>query len=380
MSKNRFIIKWCVGLLVGIMIYCNAQEIENSNLSDDEIALIKQFPDMSFAYLPDNLREILLALHSRSFQDNHLNQFWDKLNQQSHVVLTQELLEVLTNLIELLEKNRLSLDESDSQLILHLLTEYKKAVENEETFICLDDFISTKDRKNKILCNLLVKCQLIARELKVCGDLKVCGKIICPSGLCVGPTGPTGPTGATGPTGPAGATGDTGATGPTGPIGPTGPTGGIQPNNFIFAYATSTQSIAVVNTYQPIFFQAVGEVNGWSTVGSATGFTGFVPGATGVYEFIYSASPERSNSGANIFEIRSKLDNVEIAGSQMYITVGRGGPDNQMISNSFLKTISPTGVIHFEMAGENTNDQIIGNSIAGATVRPSITVSITRIQ
>ncbi len=150
------------------------------------------------------------------------------------------------------------------------------------------------------------------------------------------------------------------------------------PDNYIFSYATATQQIGVANTYQTIFFQATPEVSGWTTIGSATSFTGFVPSTAGIYEISYNAVSEKTSGAKNQGEIRALLNNVEIPGSLISVDYQANNAVVPM-SNTFLKTINPTGVLHFEYAGDSTKDQLNSITIAGATTIPTINVTITKI-
>lgn len=55
--------------------------------------------------------------------------------------------------------------------------------------------------------------------------------------------------------------------------------------------------------------------------------------------------------------------------------------EDKVLANSFITTISPTGIVHFELAGTTDTVSLIApDTGAGATTAPSITVSINRIQ
>ena len=198
-----------------------------------------------------------------------------------------------------------------------------------------------------------------------------------------GATGPMGTTGNTGNTGARGVTGNTGNTGATGAVGNTGATGNTGPagtSNYVFAYSTTTQTVAAPNTFQGITFTTPPEINGWTTLGT----TGFVPNVTGVYEIKYNAVAGKNTAllSSDTASIRATLDNTEIVGSQMHVlfpnAVSLVTVDSDiMISNAFIKTISPTGILSFQLAGSSTNVEIAGAGTG--TTRPSVTVSITKI-
>lgn len=177
------------------------------------------------------------------------------------------------------------------------------------------------------------------------------------------------------------ATGGAGYAGPTGIVGcfpaPETPEG-----SYMFAYSTTTQTLGVANTFQNITFDTTPEISGWKTVG----ITGFVPNVTGVYEIKYTAEASTSTallSSGTVASVRAVLDSVEIPGSQAHIqfpgisVLAAGLTSDLCIANSFIKTISPTGVLSFEFAGSNTS--VILNPTGPGTTKPSITVSVTKI-
>lgn len=199
-----------------------------------------------------------------------------------------------------------------------------------------------------------------------------------------GATGPTGDPGATGNTGPTGATGNTGLTGNTGEMGPTGNTGatGVTviriPFTYLFTYNTANISAPAANTYSIIPFSTVAENSGWSTVGAAGAFTGFVPNATGVYLVEYEGTVRGNVAGFN--EIRALLDNAEIPGSQLNTSNGSAG-NVRNLSNAFLVTIpNAASILTLQYASVSTSNPLVGQTTAGATTTPSVTMAISRVQ
>jgi uncharacterized delta-60 repeat protein len=203
-----------------------------------------------------------------------------------------------------------------------------------------------------------------------------------------GDIGPTGNTGATGPpgsptgnTGATGNTGETGAIGNTGATGNTGPTGGPIGTNFVSAYSTTVQQAST--SYKNLFFDTTPVIDGWCTGGS--GITGFCPNATGVYQVTYNGSMQILGASTNrIGEIRAVLDGVEIPGSQFSknFRIPTVANTNSLtsLSNTFMVTINPTGVLSFQMASNDVATLLMGQTIAGATTRPSLTMSVIRVQ
>jgi uncharacterized delta-60 repeat protein len=253
---------------------------------------------------------------------------------------------------------------------------------------------------NNPTCNSRSQAQINALALQSTGKIIAAGN----SNLChaltryfgtggTGYSGPTGYTGPSAPTGNTGATGNKGATGNTGPTGNTGATGNQGPTgnqgsaggnmgtNYLFAYSTASQAVAVTNTFQGITFDTAPELNGWTRVGT----TGFVPNATGVYEINYAAVIRDTTAllTTDTASIRATLDGIEIPGSQMHIDFPSALSlvsisSSIALSNSFIKTISPTGILSFQLAGTNTAINIFPGGAGAST--PGVTVSITRIR
>lgn len=199
----------------------------------------------------------------------------------------------------------------------------------------------------------------------------------------MGDAGNTGAIGGTGPSGECGCTGNTGATGNMGATGNSGPTGGPIGTNFISAYSTVLQQAST--SYQNVTFSTTPTINGWATGGSPN-ITGFCPTATGVYHVTFNGSMQilGSSTTNRIGEMRVMLDGVEVPGSQFskkFRIPNVANPNSlTSLSNTFLVTINPTGVLSFQMASSDISTLLMGQTSAGATTRPSLTMSIVRVQ
>ena len=328
-------------LLLIASTYLRAEEATEDALSDQEIALIEQTPTAQFAYIPDQIRQIMLrALESRNSHEP-LNDFWIDLQEEARIVSYDQLMQKMPLLTEYFEQNILENDDKFQQA-KRLFFEYKTSLDNGEALLNADADTRSRTKKIHKLC---VKCKLIAGCLDVCGNITFGGEL----------------------------------------IGPDGPITVSEPSNYLFAYSTAVQAISVANTFQTIIFSTVGESRGWATVGPAGSFTGFCPSITGVYQFTYTASAERIENGSTadrIVELRATLNGTPIAGSHMNIDVGEGVTlenFNSIISNSFQATINPISVIGFQISSAQTNSQISGESSAGSTVNPSITLTISQL-
>lgn len=203
-----------------------------------------------------------------------------------------------------------------------------------------------------------------------------------------GTTGATGDTGATGNTGETGNPGTTGNAGPTGAQGATGATGNQGPtgslvsqlaSDYIFSYATGTQSVLVPNTYRTAFFQATPVSNTWTNTPGVNSFTGFISNATGVFLVQYHTQLQNNVMTPTEMEVRALLNGNEILGSQIYSRSSLVGRTRQ-ISNAFIVDIQNTNdILSIEYAGENTTSALVGETTAGALEPTSISFAIIKI-
>jgi hypothetical protein len=190
-----------------------------------------------------------------------------------------------------------------------------------------------------------------------------------------GSTGLIGPTGSTGATGITGAIGATGATGPTGPIGATSPAFGIYPDNYLFAYSTATQQVAVANTFQSLTYSTNGAINGWShTAGSST----FTCNTTGKYLVVYTVVGGRTNASTISLTFRLTQNSTEVSGSSIFIT-SEAGPTTERCpgATSFALSCTEGDVLNVQMSGASTGSNVSPGG-TGAT-RVSTTITIIRL-
>lgn len=146
--------------------------------------------------------------------------------------------------------------------------------------------------------------------------------------------------------------------------------------NYTSAYNTTTQTVATARTFQAITFSNNGLINGWThTPGTAN----FTCADTGQYLVTYSYVAETTGGGGGgtTFEIRGVFNGAEVAGSQAGNDIGnnnvlyRGG-------NSFILNATAAQVLALQMTS-SVNTARIAPGGTTATTRPSITISIVRI-
>jgi len=146
--------------------------------------------------------------------------------------------------------------------------------------------------------------------------------------------------------------------------------------SYVYSYNTTTQTVATASTFQDITFNTDAQISGWThTAGSA----GFTNGPGGLYLIEYAAETATANNSSTTVSLRALLNGTEIAGSQ---SVTAPGSANQAVpvSKSFIVKIptSNTNLFKLQFAGSSVNNRL---SAAGlGTTRPSVSLTITRIQ
>jgi len=151
-------------------------------------------------------------------------------------------------------------------------------------------------------------------------------------------------------------------------------TGGTQ-ESYASAYDTTTQNVAAANTLQDITFDTNAQIDGWTHTGGSADFT--CP-ETALYLVAYNANVEKSAGAVSTTaEIVALFNGSQVAGSQDYTIIDsndRGFP----IANTFIVSATATQILKLQLASTTTNTLLNAGGTT-ATVKPSITISITKI-
>ena len=142
-------------------------------LSDHEILLIVSSPEKNYAYVPENIRELLVALRSWAGNDQQSKALLRQLKIGMHVALSESLFAIMPKTIALLEARKRLLDEADYNEIMGLLVVYHKMLETGEALLRAhgDDADCFVCNKCTVFCSLLVGC------LKNGGNLSLADRI-----------------------------------------------------------------------------------------------------------------------------------------------------------------------------------------------------------
>jgi hypothetical protein len=155
----------------------------------------------------------------------------------------------------------------------------------------------------------------------------------------------------------------------------TATSGGSTAANFLFSYATTTQTVVTSNTFQDVTFDTSPQIDGWVHLAGTGSFT--CP-QTGVYLIQYSAEVLAGSANPNTTSLRGLLNGVEIAGSQASVLPANANLIAPM-SKSFVAGMTAGDILKIQFTGSNASAQLIANSGNGTT-RPSASVTIIKIQ
>ncbi|PWU17866.1 MAG: hypothetical protein C5B50_10435 [Verrucomicrobia bacterium] len=145
--------------------------------------------------------------------------------------------------------------------------------------------------------------------------------------------------------------------------------------NYVFAYSTSLQAVALANTFQDLTFSHDDVLSGWShTLGSAT----YTNGQSGLYLVSYNAQVTTTSTGGTNVTLRATLNGAEIGGSATAASIPTNAPSWVSVSKTFLANVNSADIFTLQMAGPSTGVRL--QSFGSASTRPTISVTITRIQ
>jgi len=155
---------------------------------------------------------------------------------------------------------------------------------------------------------------------------------------------------------------------------------GAAGTQYVFAYDTTTQTVAVANTFQDVTYSNNSQIDGWThTPGTAT----FTATAAGTYMVNMTARIAKSG-GANTTLSFVGVKNTtgapgtftEITGTQSYGTAAASSGDT--MSGNFIVNMAATEILKIQMTGGTTGAQIVPGG--NGTTLPSSQLSIWRLK
>ncbi len=145
-------------------------------------------------------------------------------------------------------------------------------------------------------------------------------------------------------------------------------------DNFVFAFASGTQTLALPSVFQPITMDVAPEINGWTNIGG-TGSV-FTCGLTAKYIVTYTAQYQKTSGGNVSYEFRATFNGTEVFGSQRGVLVVSNNEGRAFSQTFILNGVSGQN-LEFQQEGNSNRAEItpLGNT---ATTRPSFTVTISK--
>jgi len=150
----------------------------------------------------------------------------------------------------------------------------------------------------------------------------------------------------------------------------------VQSDSFIFSYDTTTQSIVTANVFQNITFNTDPVINGWvHTLGTAE----FVADAAGTHYVVVTGNVEKSGGANPVASIRMTLNGTEIAGSEFGMDLTSNNT-SFVVTRNLMVAVEENDILRVQFAGSTTTADLKGGpNPAGATVNPSITLTMQRV-
>ena len=165
-------------IIIFILLVCTETRSYENNyiVSEMEILLVEEFPNVQFVYMPEDVRSVILELHDKIISNENC-QFWDNLSNDANIVFYKDLLIELPIIIDFLHKNRSYFDDSYYKIASDLLEEYNLAIVNGDALVESDDFTEYKKATNNNEILTLFDCAqktIRRKKKKVCVKVKVC--------------------------------------------------------------------------------------------------------------------------------------------------------------------------------------------------------------
>jgi hypothetical protein len=160
--------------LLGFGSVMQAQETTDAAVTDKEIELIAEFSDTKFAYIPENIRNLILSLHDE-LKDHCSPELIDDLRHEAHIALYEDIVSAMSHVMQAVESKRLLMKEGDYEAYKNLLLSYDTSLQNGEALITAEP--DTRSSNTKTVCSLIAKRKITASQLKVCGNAKILGNL-----------------------------------------------------------------------------------------------------------------------------------------------------------------------------------------------------------
>lgn len=142
---------------------------------------------------------------------------------------------------------------------------------------------------------------------------------------------------------------------------------------YVFAYDTTVQTVAVSGTFQNVNYSHNAVIDGWSHAAGSADFTATV---AGTYMVNLTARVAKSGGSNTTISLRGTLNGTEIAGSQSYGSAIASTGDT--LSGNFIINIGVGDILRVQMTGGTSHVQIKPGGHGSAL--PSTQLSIWRMK
>ena len=171
-----------VGMFVLLLLLSCSVQAENQNNGSalaEELELVAHNSDKKFAYVPEDVRDLMLSLHGS--EDDEII---DALKHDGDIVSHEAVCALMPHMFAALEEIKAVVDEVDYEAAHALLGEYQEALANGDAEIQFtDDAVDLPSKHTRIerFRNILVHEHLMAGFATIGGNLTVGGGITAPA-------------------------------------------------------------------------------------------------------------------------------------------------------------------------------------------------------
>lgn len=152
--------------------------------------------------------------------------------------------------------------------------------------------------------------------------------------------------------------------------------GGALNDNFAYVFDTTTQAVAVANTFQDLTFNTNDELDGWT---HAAGTNVFGCTKTAKYKVTVDVNIEKTGGAAQAGAIRALFNSVEVPASYRPIDITSSNVSMPM-GRTFFVDATTGQDLEIELVGTETTVQVAPGPNPGTpTINPSANITIERI-
>jgi hypothetical protein len=147
-------------------------------------------------------------------------------------------------------------------------------------------------------------------------------------------------------------------------------------SGYLMSINTSSQAIAVINTYQEVIFVKDTKNSGWTHPASSGRFTSSY---TAEYSITTILSVQKTGAGTQTLASRILYNGSEASGSYVSLPMTTNNVQNQLTSHIILNVASGSGFI-VQIAATSTNMSLTPPTLIGSSVaRTSAEIVITKV-